>query len=132
MKKMEEKNKDKISLGTIGEKLALDFLSKNQYKILTQNYRVGKLGEVDIIAQESEYTCFIEVKTRTSTLYGMPSEAVTMRKQRHIIKMAYVYLNRHRLHDINVRFDIVEIIINKKIDSFEVKYINLIKNAFTL
>ena len=127
---MESKNRNKRSFGSIGESIAVNHLTKNNYYILQQNFRVGRMGEIDIIARENEYICFIEVKTRTSTLFGMPSEAVNKKKQHSIIRLANVYLNMHKLHDRNVRFDIVEIIVNKNSQGIEVKNINVIKNAF--
>ena len=127
---MVSNNLNKRAFGTLGEKIASEFLAKSGYKIIYHNYRVGKLGEIDIIAIDREYICFIEVKTRTSTYFGMPSEAVTTKKQATIHKIASIYLNQHKLYNRNVRFDIVEIIGSKNESNFEVKTINLIQNAF--
>ena len=52
-------------LGKKGEKLAIDFLLKNGYKILETNYRFLK-AEVDIIAQKDEVLAVVEVKTRST------------------------------------------------------------------
>jgi putative endonuclease len=116
----------KQSLGAIGEKIAQDFLIDNNYKILKLNYRFSRMGEIDIIAREKEYICFIEVKTRRNTLFGMPSEAVDKRKQARMIKLAYIYLKEHNIKDANIRFDIVEILYKGQNDYT----INLIENAF--
>jgi len=120
----------KRDFGTAGEDIAVKFLLKNQYTILERNFRVGRMGEIDIIARESEYICFVEVKTRSSIFFGLPCEAVNKRKQESIIKLAQVYLKQHGLKDINIRFDIVEIIVNKRDSNISVKDINIIKNAF--
>jgi putative endonuclease len=125
VRKMPVKN-SKQTLGAIGEKIAQDFLIDNNYKILMLNYRFSRMGEIDIIAREKEYICFIEVKTRRNTLFGMPSEAVDKRKQARMIKLAYIYLKAHNIKDGNVRFDIVEILYKGQNDYS----INLIENAF--
>ncbi len=124
-------NTNKREIGAAGEKEAAEFLERNGYTILKTNYRVGRLGEIDIIANEKEYTCFIEVKTRRTSTFGTPGEAVTWTKQQKIRQIATIYLTNTRKTDTKVRFDVVEIIIDKSMEcSNNVKSINLIKNAF--
>jgi len=117
------------ALGTSGEKRAVEYLKSNGYEIITVNYRYGRLGEVDIIARDSEYLCFVEVKTRSSIAYGTPAEAVTKRKQGRIKKLAQIYISQNNLFNASIRFDIIEIFISKDING-PASYINLIKNAF--
>jgi len=116
----------KRELGSYGEKIATDFLQKNNYKIICKNFRVGRWGEIDIIARDGEYICFIEVKTRRGLTFGAPSEAVTKSKQANIRKLACVFLDRYDLNDSSIRFDVVEIRY-KSVTDYDV---NLIKNAF--
>lgn len=123
-------NKNKRSLGNQGEKIAAEYLKKNGYQILTQNFRYSRLGEIDIISQEKEYLCFVEVKTRSSSVFGMPSEAVNRKKQGNIRTLAQIYLKQNNLRNVNVRFDVIEIIVERKSDRMDIKSINLIKNAF--
>ena len=118
--------KNKRSFGTDGENIASNFLSKNNYKIIKRNFRAGKIGEIDIIAQEDEFLCFIEVKTRRNSLFGSPSEAVDKRKQANIIRLANIYISIYKIKNMNIRFDIIEIFF---LSDDEYK-INLIKNAF--
>lgn len=124
---MDSRNKNKRTFGSFGEKIALEYLEKENFKIISQNYRVGRLGEIDIIASEKEFLCFLEVKTRTSYLFGAPSEAVNRKKQECIKRLAQIYIKQHNIRDKNLRFDIVEVIVDKKCN---VKEINLLKNAF--
>jgi putative endonuclease len=131
MEKSMAVTKNKRSWGAEGENLAAVYLEKNGYAILARNYRVGKMGEVDIIARNREFICFIEVKTRSSTFFGMPSEAVNRKKQATIVKIAWVYLKTHRLTEQNIRFDIVEILRKTTPDGQMTTDIHLIKNAFT-
>lgn len=127
---MELKSKNKRSFGSLGEKFAEEYLVQNGYKPVVKNYRVGRMGEIDIIARENGYICFIEVKTRSNVLYGLPCEAVNKKKQAVIRRLAQVFISQHKLFDANVRFDIVEVIVEKSIHGLNVKDINLIKNAF--
>lgn len=125
--------KNKRSLGSIGEKIAVEYLKQNGFNIIATNFRYGKLGEIDIIAREEEYICFIEVKTRSSILFGTPSEAVGVRKRKNIRKLAWIYLKQHCLLDENVRFDVIEVVIKMGIcqnQPFTVERTNLIRNAF--
>ena len=123
---MDISGRNKRKLGTDGEDMAAEILSQNGYTILDRNFRFGRLGEIDIIAREKGYICFIEVKTRRSLNYGLPCEAVTARKQETIRRIAEIYLLRKRLKDEKLRFDIVEIVLqtDKK------NHINILKNAF--
>lgn len=119
--------KNKRSIGTEGEQIAVGFLKANNYTILKTNYRVGRMGEIDIIADNEDCLCFIEVKTRSSYLFGTPAEAVTYMKQDKIRKIASVYLSCTDKTDRKIRFDVVEVLINS---SNKTESINLIKNAF--
>lgn len=119
----------KIDKGKAGEAIALDFLKRKGYRILETNFRPGKLGEIDIIAREGEYICFVEVKTRSSVFFGYPSESVNRKKQLNMIRAAQVYLKQNGLNEEFVRFDIVEVLIDKEKNDSAVE-INLIGDAF--
>ena len=123
-------NKSTRAIGTEGEQRAVEFLTQNAYTILKMNYRVGRIGEIDIIAREGEYICFIEVKTRKSYSFGVPSESVTFKKQEKIKLLASIYLTNTGNIDKPIRFDIVEILMKNINDTNEINKINLIKNAF--
>lgn len=122
---------NKREIGAVGEREAAEFLQRNGYTILKTNYRVGRLGEIDIIANDNEYICFIEVKTRRTSTFGSPGEAVTKTKQQKIRQIAAIYLTNTRKMDSKVRFDVVEILMNKTMENANsIKSINLIKDAF--
>ena len=118
--------KERIETGRLGEDAACVFLAKNGYTVLQRNFRTS-LGEIDIIAQEKDVLCFIEVKTRTRGSYGAPQEAVDSRKQRQIAKVALLYLKTKHLLDHNARFDVVWVM-----RSQDPPEIGVIKNAFEL
>lgn len=110
--------------GRSGEEVARVFLKQKGYRILEKNYR-NRLGEIDLIAKDKDILCFIEVKTRYSDKFGLPEEAITPVKKRHIFKVALAYLKRHNLLDNNARFDVVSVIYSANIPKIE-----LIKDAF--
>ena len=65
-------------LGSLYEERATEYLKTKGYRILERNFR-NRMGEIDIIAKDGAYFCFIEVKYRTSNRYGSPLEAVGYR-----------------------------------------------------
>ena len=67
-------------IGKLGEQLAKNFLIEKGYKILDMNFHFSKMAEIDIIAKKDSIIHFVEVKTRTQTLFGVPLEAITRNK----------------------------------------------------
>lgn len=114
-------------IGDYGEEFAAKFLSKNGYKILKRNYRT-RTSEIDIIARDGECLCFVEVKTRNRTDYGLACEAVDYKKQRKIINGALGYISSNYITS-PVRFDVVEVY-TEKTGLFSRPKINIIKDAF--
>jgi putative endonuclease len=107
-------------LGKKGEKLAIDFLIKNEYKILEKNYCYLK-AEVDIIAQKGNTLAVVEVKTRSSDYFGDPQDFVTPKKVKLLLSAIDYYVVEKDL-DVEVRFDIIAIIHknnNTKIEHLE-------------
>lgn len=111
--------------GAFGESLATEYLTECGYRVLERNFSC-RTGEIDIIAIQGDTVVFIEVKTRSSERFGLPSEAVSVTKQRRMVKTALYYLQKNRLFDYMCRFDVIEIIVDEENNS----RINLIKDAF--
>ena len=93
------------AFGRMGEDRACLYLEEKGMTLVTRNFRC-KHGEIDLIMKDGSV---IEVKTRRSRLYGEPIEAVTVYKQRHIRYTAEVFLLARHLHDVRIRFDVVEV-----------------------
>ena len=110
------KNYNKVQ-GRIGEIDAVEFLKKKGYKVLETNY-TNKLGEIDIIAKDKNVIVFVEVKRRSTLMYGRPIEAVNFYKQQKIKKVAEFYLMKNNMIDVDVRFDVIEIL-DKQIEHIE-------------
>lgn len=95
--------------GAGGEEIARNYLKKKGYKVLDVNYRLGRLGEIDIIALDHDTVVFVEVKSSTNTLFGDPVGWIPLWKQQRIVRVSQAYMSRHRLYDSPARFDVVAI-----------------------
>lgn len=117
---------DPHELGRIGEDLAIELLINKGYKILERNWRSGH-KEIDIIAMDGDTLVAVEVKTRKSNTFGEPDIAVGVMKQRMLIWAADAYV-RYKNLDVDVRFDIISIVITdtgKQIEHIEDAFIPL-------
>lgn len=94
--------------GTQYEERAAEYLIAQNYQILERTYRI-RSGEIDIIARDGTVLVFIEVKYRKNDESGNPLEAVDIRKQRKIIKVARYYLYQKKYGDVPCRFDVIGI-----------------------
>ena len=121
----------KNTTGALGEDEAVRLLKMQGYKILERNYRI-RGGEIDIIARDGEYICFVEVKLRKSNDYGTPAEYITYKKREKLIKTATLYAQRKRLLDSPMRFDAVLINATNLDNKLKVNHSEVIKNAFEL
>lgn len=99
------------NLGKKGEELAEDYLKNNGFRILRRNWKWGR-NEIDIIAEDSHFIVFIEVKTRNDDFLDNPLNAITREKQKSIIYAAEGYLRTNSV-DKESRFDIITVIISK-------------------
>lgn len=94
-------------LGKEGEQLAVDFLKKSNYQILERNWRFQK-AEVDIIAQKENTLAVVEVKTRSTNVYGNPQDFVNQKKIKLLTFAINEYVQLKDL-DVEVRFDIIAV-----------------------
>lgn len=115
-------------IGLLGEHLAAKHLRRLGRRVLYRNYKGLHRGEVDIVARHGKTLTFVEVKTRTSTAFGRPADAVTEDKQRLIQRGALDWLRLLGNPRIQLRFDILEVILI----AGEPPRLNIIENAFTL
>ena len=105
--------------GKTGEELAAEYLIARGYIIRDINWKNGKL-ELDIVAYKDQTLIVVEVKTRSSDLFGHPEDAVNTRKIRHIIDATDAYIQKYDL-PFQVRFDIISIV--KKENEYEIEHI---------
>ena len=101
----------KDAVGRFGEDLAARHLVAAGLQVLARNWRCSD-GELDIVARDGELVCFVEVKTRSTTAFGAPIEAMTPAKVARIHRLALRWLDEHR-ESVGwpaLRFDVVSVI----------------------
>jgi len=115
-------------LGNWGEERAVAYLEAAGYKIIQRNFRWGRQGEIDIVADDHGTLVFVEVKTQSTEAMGEAFTWVTPRKQRQIGRIAAAYLYVNAITDRDCRFDVIAV---AREASGEVKVQHLV-NAFWL
>jgi putative endonuclease len=95
--------------GRVAEDLVEAFLRREGYTILGRNVSFHGVGELDIVAQRDGVVCFVEVRSRGTTRFGLPAETVGARKQAQVKKVAAYYMARH-CSDLPARFDVASVV----------------------
>jgi putative endonuclease len=96
-------------LGKYGEDLAARHLIGAGFVILARNWRC-EAGEIDIVARDRDALVIVEVKTRTSTAFGSPAEAITARKSDKLRELALMWLQEHPEDRREIRFDVISVL----------------------
>jgi putative endonuclease len=96
-------------LGASGEQAAAEYLASCGLRILDRNWRSAD-GEIDIVAVERHVLVVCEVKSRSSTRYGTPLEAVSRAKRARLRRLAVQWLNAHGVRFDQVRIDMVGLV----------------------
>lgn len=109
--------------GLIGEIRAAQYLRRKGYNIWAANYRTN-VGEIDLIADNGRFLCFIEVKTRHQGGYFPPSVAVDYKKEENVRSAAASFMSAAKVK-MPMRFDIIEVILGE--DTYSVRHL---ENAF--
>ncbi len=94
------------ALGADGETHAAAHLERRGYTIVARNVRAGGV-EMDIIARRGRVLVFVEVKTRRSTRFGAPEEAVDARKRARLVRGAVAWLRENPVRNVRARFDVI-------------------------
>ena len=118
---------DSCRLGRWGEELAAGYLRRKGLSIRAANWRC-RFGEIDLIAEDGTYLCFVEVKLRKSAAFGSAAAFVDRRKQDKLRATAMLYLARNPT-DLQPRFDVIEICAPQGEQTPRPEIIHL-KNAF--
>ncbi|MBI2633570.1 MAG: YraN family protein [Parcubacteria group bacterium] len=108
------------STGDEGEDIAVAYLKKQKYAIRERNFRT-RFGEIDIVAEKDGLFIFVEVKTKTSALFGTPEEEFTTAKQKRMRRAIVSYIYEKKIYDARWRVELVAIEI-KKDGSYEIRH----------
>jgi putative endonuclease len=95
--------------GNSAEQLVVEHLERNGWRVRERNV-LCRFGELDIVAEKGDVLAFVEVRMRSSALWGEPSESVLLKKQRCVVKAATEYCQRHRLFERVIRFDVASVL----------------------
>jgi len=109
-------------IGNIGERKVVWYYRLKGYKIVARNFSC-RYGELDIVAQKDETIVIVEVKTRKNANFAQAKEFVDYRKQEKIKNTTNIFIQKYKMTEYNIRFDIAEVY-------NESKKINIIENAF--
>ncbi len=111
-----------MNAGKIGEDAAVNYLTKHEFVIVERNYRIRN-GEIDIIAldkKEGALIC-VEVKTRSTDIFGTPLEAIHYWKVKALRNAIQVYKHSHRKLPDLLRIDAISVVltVNGELKSIE-------------
>src|SRR5947208_4764765 len=112
-------------LAQLGEEHACKHVASLGYRIVKRNFRLGKVGEIDIVAYDGDTLVFVEVKTRVDYSYGPPEASVDPRKQAQLKRVARGYYYVNAIQEAVCRFDVIAVELMGK--SVELRHH---KNAF--
>ena len=96
-------------LGERGETIAARHLARRGMVVLDRNWRC-EAGEIDLVLRDGHVLVICEVKTRSSTDFGAPLEAIDQRKVDRLRRLAARWLRVHDCHPDDVRIDMVGVL----------------------
>lgn len=102
----------KDAVGRFGEGVAVRVVEGAGMQVLDRNWRCRD-GEIDLVARDGSTLVFIEVKTRSSLVCGVPAAAVDRRKVARVRRLAVRWMSEHRELDqfwATVRFDVIAVV----------------------
>jgi putative endonuclease len=98
----------KQSLGAYGERVAATHLAEQGLVLLDRNWRCEE-GELDLVLRDGDVLVVCEVKTRTSTRYGTPHEAITDAKLERLHRLGQRWAAAHGVRPAGTRVDLVAV-----------------------
>ncbi|MFW6776251.1 YraN family protein [Nocardioides sp. CPCC 205120] len=98
-----------LGLGRYGEDVAARHLVDAGMVLLDRNWRC-ELGEIDLVLRDGAVLVVCEVKTRSSSAYGSPFEAVTATKLHRLRRLGARWVAEHDVRARHVRIDMVGVL----------------------
>ena len=86
--------KDKSRIGSIGEKLATDYIRQQGFRVLERNYKRLPWGEIDIIGKKKNFLFFFQVKAtgHLGSSY-LPEHKINRKKKVALSRVIQIYLS---------------------------------------
>ncbi len=95
------------SLGDNYEDRAVSLLEDQGLRLLERNFS-GKVGEIDLIAQDGDQLVFVEVRARSNRFFESAAGSVNIRKQQRVVRTAQLFLQRRpQWANMPCRFDVI-------------------------
>lgn len=91
---METTAKDRRRLGEEGERFAERYLLARGMELIERNWRCAE-GEIDLVLVDEDVLVVCEVKTRRSSTFGAPVEAITRAKLARLRRLAARWVREH-------------------------------------
>ncbi|MBR4404030.1 MAG: YraN family protein [Clostridiales bacterium] len=122
---MKERNLTfKRFVGDKGEDSAVKLLEEKGFTIISRNYTVHNVGEIDIIAEKGGDIHILEVRTRQNRgTYPDSAESVTASKRRKVMKTADYYVMENNLYDRNIIFEVAMVTHDKQGNILRVDFV---------
>ncbi|AKF81846.1 YraN family protein [Myxococcus sp. MISCRS1] len=95
--------------GDEAEAAAVRYLEERGWRVRARNW-LCRYGELDVVAEREELLCFVEVRMRSTAVWGDPAHTVSFAKQRRVVKAALHYLFAHELQGRMMRFDVIAVV----------------------
>ncbi|MCD4705438.1 YraN family protein [bacterium] len=109
-------------LGNLGQKLAVKYLKKKNYQVISKNINFRQ-GEIDILAEKDNILRFIEVKTRSNLNFGDPIYSITRQKKKHLKNFIALYILKNRIQE-DYRLEYIFILLDKKTKKAKIKHLD--------
>lgn len=106
---MDDRRTERRARGDAAEAAAVQYLEQRGYKVVDRNF-CCPYGELDVVAEQGETLCFVEVRMRSSAAWGDPAHTVSWAKQRRVARAALHYLFRRGGPERMVRFDVISVV----------------------
>lgn len=115
---------EKRKFGDIGEREAEEFLSKNGYIIVSRNYRVKNIGEIDLAAKKGNKITFFEVKTRSvGHETNFPIQfSINEKKRRNLKRICQIYLTENKIKN-DWQVDAIFIKVNQNTKEYSIDHL---------
>ena len=97
------------ALGDLGERIAAQHLAAQGLTVVDRNWRCIA-GEIDIVATDGPIVVVCEVKTRSSTRFGTPLEAITSAKAARLHRLGWQWVKAHGVRCAGLRIDVVAVV----------------------
>ena len=96
---------EKRKTGNIAEQAVVDAMTSKGFELITRNFSVHNVGEIDIAMKKGDTVYIIEVKSRLSgNQYQSSCEAVVSSKRRKVVNTTKYLLRYYGLEEMNVIF----------------------------